>query len=295
MAFPDDGVAWGPGLFRDGDGSGMSMGDFTSPSGGKIFISSRGSEVGASPDQDGVAPDYESNADYSSSTIDGSPFPPWVTGFGSDDFESQLMNEFFSDSDHFGGFSFNASRSWSFGLSKFDPSADPTRKRAHCSGDGSSAAVSCEIEEDLGAFMTTSTGAGYSADHSSNFPGLNAPFGGDYLSPMPNWATERMAAQNSLPVAWPWDTTQATFPLACDAACDVTSPVVDEASTATSDVVSLTSYLGPGPSGDQSGNSGGTDPATSVPEIPPPAMLLIGFAGLALIGRRRLWGSAHLG
>ena len=50
-AFPDDGVAQGPGLFRDGDGFGTSKRDFTSLSGGGNIISSVGSDNG--PDDQG--------------------------------------------------------------------------------------------------------------------------------------------------------------------------------------------------------------------------------------------------
>jgi len=65
-------------VFRDGW---PSSGDFTSLSVGGKIVSSLGAESGAPPDgQDGGGPlpapfDYELNADYSSSTLDGGLLP----------------------------------------------------------------------------------------------------------------------------------------------------------------------------------------------------------------------------
>jgi hypothetical protein len=101
-------------------------------------------------------------------------------------------------------------------------------------------------------------------------------------------------AQDSFVMAWQWDVTHGIFPPAC-CAFDVTPPVVDGVPDVTSDVVSPPSDFAPIPPGVTSGNSDGTDPAPSVPEIPAPAMLLIGFGGLALVGWRRLRGSGAAG
>jgi hypothetical protein len=210
-----------------------------------------------------------------------------VTGFGSDDFDSQLMNEFFSDSDHLGGSFVNASRSWSIVSSNLGPPEDHAGKRssAQCSGDGR--VVSCKTD-DPDPLMTPSSGAESSgADQSwlpgPNFPGPNPQFGGAYLSAL---GLEMTAARNSFPIARLWDTTQGTF-LPTSGAYDLSPPVVGDDFTGTSNVVSPTEPLG---------NSLGTisGPGT-VPEIPTPAMLLIGLAGLALIGGRRLRGSGPAG
>ena len=232
MAFPDGGGAQGRGLFRDGDGFGTSRGDFTSLSVGGKFVSSLGSDIGAPPDgQDGGGPDYELNADYSSSTLDAGLFPATVTDFESVD--SPILNDpiLFGDSDLAGGFSVDAFGLLSLGLSNLDPPEDPMRKRGstQCSSDGR--VISCATEEDF--FVTTSQGAGSDgADQfgpqNSNLPGLNAPFGGGYLSAVQIWSLEMMAAQNSFAMAWLWDTTQGTFLPTCGA-CDVSPPVVDDA------------------------------------------------------------------
>ena len=317
-AFPDDGVAQGPGLFREGDAFGIDgatralrpwRGNFTSLSVGGKIISSLGSDIGAPPDgQDDAGPlptpfGYESNADYSSSTLDVGLFPATVTDFGSVD--SMIWNDptIFGGGDQAAGFDFfvNASGSWSSGLSNIDPSEDRTGKTgSHCSNDGSTAGViRCETEENLGSFMTTSPGAGSDAAdqsglRSSNFPSPNPPFGGAYLGAL---GLEMIAAQNGFAMAWPSGTIQGTLLPTCDA-CDALPPVVDGAFAPASDFGN--------PNGSPNFNPtaypliGGTlgdlgVPATSIPEIPPTAMLLIGFAGLALAGRRRLWGSARPG
>ena len=306
-AFPNGDIASGPDQFRDGDGFGTSRGEFTSLSVGGKLMSSLGSDIGAPPDdQDDGGPDYELHADYSSSRLDGGLFPATVTGFESVD--SLILSDpiLFGDSDHVGGFSVNASRSWSFVLSNFDPSEDRTRKRGstHCSSNGSlSGVVRCETEEDLGSFMTASPGQGsngadQSGPQSSSLPGLNAPFGGGYLSARQILGLEMMAAQNSFAMTWPSGVIQGAFP-PCGA-CDVTPSVVDAAVASTSDFGNTGGSLNSDQTLDLSGggslaNIVTAQQTTSVPEIPPPAMLLIGFVGLALIGRRRLWGSAHLG
>jgi hypothetical protein len=306
-AFPDD-VARGPGLIRDGDGFALRpwRGNFTSLSVGGKIISSLGSDIGAPPDgQAGAGPfptslGYESNADYSSSTLDVGLFPATVTDFGSVDSMIWKDPTIFGGHDQVAGFDFfvNASGSWSSGPSDFDiPSEDRTRKRrsGHCSSEVStSSVIHCETEEDLASFMTTSPGAGsdaadWSGLQTPNFPGPNPPFGGAYLSTL--WL-EKNSARNNFAI-----TIQGTFPPTCGA-CDATPPV-GGAFAPTSDFVdpngSSNFNQGLDPGGTSLGDLGVTQPAPSVPEIPPPVMLLIGFAGLALIGRHRPWRSARLG
>jgi hypothetical protein len=304
-AIPDGGAA------RDRDGFGTLAlrpwgGDFTSFSVGGKIVSSLGFDFRASPDgQDGGGPApfdyYELNADYSSSTLEGGLFPAAVTDFGSVD--SLILNgqTLFGDNDHADGFSVNRFGPWSLGPSNLDPFVkDPTPRKGsgQCSSDGPSASViSCDTEENL----TTSPGAGSEAGYqpapqSPNLPGASAPAGGASLSTF-----EMMAAQNSFATAWPWDVIKETFPPAC---CDVAPPIVDGANAPASDFANPGGSLNsdqppnfnppPDPTGGVSITNIGAQPP-SVPEIPPPAMLLIGFAGLALLGSRRLRGSARLG
>ena len=90
-AFPDGFAPQGLDLFSEGHGFGdewttlnlwASRGKLTSLGRGEKFISSP--DVATPPgDQDGARPDYDLNADYSSSTLDDSRFPATVTDFGS--------------------------------------------------------------------------------------------------------------------------------------------------------------------------------------------------------------------
>jgi len=281
--FPDDGVAQGPGLFRDGDRR-----DLTSPSGGGNIMSSVGSDNGPD-DQGGGGPlptqFDELNADYSSFTLDGL-FPVFLTG--SESVDSQIMN---GDSDHFGDFFVNPFGSSPLGLSIFHPLEDPRRKGvSHCSSGGSQSGVQCELEGDLGSLTSQgagSNGADQSAPQSLNLPDLSAPVGGNDLS-------HKMTTAE---MAWQWEVTQGIFPPAC-CAFDVTPPVVDGVPDVTSEVVSPPSDFAPIPPGvtfDVTVSPSSSSPSSSIPEIPAPAMLLIGFGGLALVGWRRLRGSGGAG
>ena len=240
------------------------------------------------------------SADYSSSVLDGSLFPATVTDFGSVDL--LVLNDpmLFGDGD---GFAVNESGYWSLGPWNLDIASENwTRKRswAHCLGDGSSSgAIRCEIDEDLGSFMTTSSGAGsdgadQSGPQSPNLLGPNAPFGGANLSAEQILSLEMIAARNSFAMAWPSDVIQGAFPPTCGA-CDVTPPVVAGAFAPASDFVNPNGSPDFDPTADPLFSASFGDPSVtqqgpSIPEIPPQAMLLIGFAGLALVGRRRLWG-----
>ena len=304
---PAGDLAQDPGLFHDGDAFGIKgspwSGNFTSLSvGGKVVPSLGDADLGAPPAWQG-----ELTADYSSSTLDGGLFPATVTDSGSVD--ALIMNDpvIFGDSDHGsgfgGGFDFFVSASWSswsLTPSNFDPSPDrPRTPGSHCSSNGSTGAViQCETEDDQGSFMTTSSGAGSDAAGQSglwsspNFP-ASAPFGGAYLSEP---GLEMIAVQNNFIITSAGGATQGTLPPTCDA-CDAWPPVVG--ALAPPDFVSPN---GSSPNSDPTAplfgtmlsDSIGTQPATSVPEILPTAMLLIGFAGLALVGRRRLWRVAPL-
>jgi hypothetical protein len=295
MAFPDDGVAWGPGLFRDGNGLG------TSPSVGGGIVSSldSGSDTGAppeSPDGGGPLPpsfDYGWNADYSSS---GGLFPAWVTDFGSVD--SQILNDqtLFGDSDHAGGFSVNTSGSSSLGPIYLDPPQGRSGKGSgQCSSDGSTADVGrCEMEGYQSFLIAGRSGAGPDAGYQPtqqipNFPNSNPLGGGAYPNENQMLRFEMIAAK-----AWSWDATQATFSSAYGVG-DITPPVVDHTYAPASDFGNSGGDLNSDPTGSGSVPNLGSGPASVVPEIPPPAMLLIGFAGLALLGSRRLRRSARLG
>ena len=90
--------------------------------------------------------------------------------------------------------------------------------------------------------------------------------------------------QNSFVMGWPWDMGEGTFPPPC-VFCDISPPVVGVPTTdfVDSDGSPNIEPTPPPPGkswpGDFSPTPGG------VPEIPQWAMLLIGFAGLGLIGR----------
>ena len=343
-ALPDGDAPRGLGPIQDGQAFGdawtpltlwTSRDNFTSPSRGGKFISSLGSDRGPpTSDQDGGGRDYESNADYSSSTLEGGRFPATVTDFGAA--ESLIQNDLilFGESDHFG---FDLSTSGYSSPSTFDVSLEDRtsgRHSAHCSSDGSSTSVvRCQTDEALGSFVTTSgagpDGAYQSGRQSSSPSGPSGPSGGSYLSAQQMLSLEMIAAQN---MTWQWDVSQGTFTPPCDA-CDVIPPVsgastsdfvdptwssVDPTWSRNSDptsirpkgalfVTSVDPPLLPAvgspnsdptldpPIGDPWGPSPGAGPPPAVPEIPQWAMLLIGFGGLALLGRRRLGRSARLG
>jgi hypothetical protein len=247
--------------------------------------------------------DYGWNADYSSS---GGIFPEAViTDFGS--VEPLILNDpiindqaLLGDSDHAGGLFVTAFGSSSLGLWNFHPLEDrPGRGGSHCWSDDSSVGVGRCMEGDLSALTAGSSSMGSDADYqptqqSSNFLGSNPSFGGGaYPSVIPGFEM----IQNGFAMTWSSGVIQGTFPPAC---CDVTLPVVVGSFTLASDFVNPGGSLNldPPPDPPDSGfgvSIGVTQSATLVPEIPPMAMLLIGFAGLALIGSGRLSRSARLG
>ena len=147
--------------------------------------------------------------------------------------------------------------------------------------------------------MTTSSGAGSDLAgrselrSSPNFP-ASAPLGGAYPSEP---GLEVMAVHNNFIITSAGGATQGTLPPTCDA-CDASPPVVGG--------LALPDFVSPNVSSPNSdptaplfgtmlSDSMGTQPATSAPEIPPTVMLLIGFAGLALLCSRRRWKSARRG
>ena len=227
----------------------------------------------------------ELNADYSSSTL--SDLIPTTTLTGSDTVNSWMMNgqTLFGDSDYFGDFFVNASGSSPLGLSIFHPLEDPRRKGgSHCSSDGTSDAVQrcqTEEEEDPSFLIAPSPDAGSDADYQPaqqipNFPGSSPLFGSSHPSVSPSFGM----VQNGFAMTWPSGVIQGTFPLGC---CDVTLPVVGAPTSDSQNPNSDPAPIWPGLS-DSTGTAQG-----GVPEIPQWAMLLIGFAGLALAGRRRYW------
>ncbi len=217
-----------------------------------------------------------------------------MTDFGS--VEPLIINEqtLFGDSDHAGGLFVNPLGSRSLGLSIFHPLEDPTGKRTHCTIDGTTVSVeSCETEEDLSSLIAGGAGSdgGYQPTR-PYLPGSNSSFGGGTNQ---NFGFHMIAAQSSFAMTWPSGVIQGTFPFAC---CDVTSPVDGSfapASDFESPGVSLNSVSPQvSPAGGSFVSIGGAQSGT-VPEIPPTAMLLIGFAVLGLIGSGRLSRSACLG
>ena len=87
--------------------------------------------------------------------------------------------------------------------------------------------------------------------------------------------------QNSFVMGWPWDMGEGTFPPPC-VFCDISPPVVG---VPTTDFVDSNGTPNLEPT--QPGNIwlGDSGPPGGVPEIPQWAMLVIGFAGLGLLGR----------
>jgi hypothetical protein len=140
--------------------------------------------------------------------------------------------------------------------------------------------------------MTTSGGSdddNQSAQQGSLFPGLSAPFGGAYLPPSAPFGgaylpqqilgVEMIAAQNNFTITSAGDATQGTLPPPVDVAPAPYDFVKTNGITPNSDPTAplLSTTLG---------DLVMTQPATSVPEIPPTAMMLLGFAGLGFAGYR---------
>ena len=293
-ASPDD-IAQGSGLFRKADAFGIE--GATRPWGSTFTSLSVGGKTVSSPIDVGPPPDGqdELHADYSSSTLDGL-FPTTVMDFGPAN--SPVLNDpvLFGDSadgsDFFGG----PFGSWSLVPSDFDAPGkdDPTPRRGSgscSSSDGStSGVIRCETEEALGPFMTTSVGSNgdnQSAQQGSLFPGPSAPFGGAYL-PQQILGVEMIAGRNNFTTTSAGDATQGTLPPPVDVAPAPYDFVNTNGITPISDPTAPLLSI---PLGDLVM----TQPAPSVPEIPAPAMLLIGFGGLALVGWRRLRGSGGAG
>jgi hypothetical protein len=289
-ASPDD-IAQGSGLFRQADAFGIEGATpLRRPWGGTFTLLSVGGKTVSSAIDVGPPPDGqdELHADYSSSTLDGL-FPTTVMDFGPA--YLPVLNDpvLFGDSAGGSDFSVGAFGSWSLVPSDFDAPVkdDPTPRSGSgsCSpGDGStSGVIRCETEEVLGTFMTTSPGAGsdgdnQSAQQGSLFPGPSAPFGGAYL-PQQILGVEMIAAQNNFNITSAGDATQGTLPPPVDVAPAPYDFVNTNGITPNSDPTA------PLPS-TALGDLVMTQPATSVPEIPPTAMMLIGFAGLGYAGYR---------
>jgi hypothetical protein len=298
-ASPED-IAQDSGLFRKADAFGIEGatplrrpwgGTFTSLSVGGKTVSS---PIDVGPPLDGQD---ELHADYSSSTLDGL-FPTTAMDFGPAN--SLVLNDpvLFGDSaggsDFFGG----PFGSWSLVPSDFDAPVkdDPTPRSGSgscSSSDGStSGVIRCETEEALGPFMTTSAGSdgdNQSAQQGSLFPGPSAPFGGAYLPPSAPFggaylpqqilSVEMIAGRNNFTTTSAGNATQGTLPPPVDVAPApydfVNTDGITPNSDPTAPLLSITL-----------GGLVMTQPATSVPEIPPTAMMLIGFAGLAFAGYR---------
>ena len=292
-ASPDE-IAQDSGLFRKADAFGIEGATPLRRPWGSTFTSlSVGGKTVSSPIDVGPPPDAqdELQAHYSSSTLDGL-FPTTVMDFGPANLpvpnDPVLFGDSAGGSDFFGG----PFGSWSLVPSDFEAPVkdDPTPRSGSgscSSSDGStSGVIRCETEEGLGPFMTTSVGSdgdNQSAQQGSLFPGPSAPFGGGYL-PQQILGVEMIAAQNNFTITSAGDATQGTLPPPVDVApapydfvntngiTPISDPTAPLLSTTLGDLVM-------------------TQPAPSVPEIPPNAMMLLGFAGLAYAGYRRARGS----
>jgi hypothetical protein len=291
-ASPDE-IAQDSGLFRKADAFGIEGATPLRRPWGSTFTSlSVGGKTVSSPIEVGPPPDAqdELQAHYSSSTLDGL-FPTTVMDFGPANLpvpnDPVLFGDSAGGSDFFGG----PFGSWSLVPSDFDVPGkdDPTPRSGSgscSSSDGStSGVIRCETEEALGPFMTTSAGSdgdNQSAQQGSLFPGPSAPFGGGYL-PQQILGVEMIAAQNNFTITSAGDATQGTLPPPVDVAPAPYDFVNTDGITPNPDPTAPLLSI---PLGDLVL----TQPA-SVPEIPPTAMMLLGFAGLAYAGYRRARGS----
>jgi hypothetical protein len=175
-----------------------------------------------------------------------------------------------------------------YGSSPFAWSAgtvSPRRLRASCSNDGSSSAVmSCVLLEDRIALgLPTDEGKGAQAAYQSG----QANFGEGAASPglgAPTWQRNIASA------------TLSTAPIYFSVASEATLPVFTAVSPPVLDIVFPNVNPNPGPIGYPAGSGGfggGTKNTPSVPELPAPALFVIGLGGIALARRVRLRPSAR--
>lgn len=284
-----------------------------SPDGKRIYFYGAGLEPSYGARDDGgrsaTGTDFDRSAGFSSdpSMDTGSAFPATVEDFAPVEtiIEKDLL--FLGTSDSLAWTPIDASDPWPTipVSSDFDPLSGPLSRVRHkrrglaiCSGDGSSIAVMrCEASEDSMSTTATDNGADSDDVYQPLRQGLSFAIGGGQIG----WPGGGAAAS----VAWG---TGAALPLpdVFYAAAGASAPLSAEAPPAADAIMPAPDLEIP----DGSVDAGeGADPftiaqlagalpsgplASSVPEVPLPAMLMIGFGGLALVRRRRLFSPARL-
>jgi hypothetical protein len=274
---------------------------FGDPSGGSALLGAQGNFVAAlEPSHEvQVDPGTPANAfDYSQSEYNYSGAPDAIppTVINSDAVETILQNEFMLNgagdimADSVGATGYWPTLYGSSPLALSAVTASPTRPRASCSNDGSTGTVTiCMVNEeriDLGspADGGAATQGFYQSGQQNNglqgaaSPGLGAP----------PWVQRIVNA------------TFSTAPIYFSVANEVTSPVVNTVSTPQLDFVIPTGSSSydtiVDPTNGGAGISEVAQNATpSVPELPAPALFVIGLGGIALARRVRLRPSARFG
>jgi hypothetical protein len=242
-------------------------------------------EAGLEPSQEGqVHPgqpatpfDYKLSGDYFS----GAPaIPVAVENFGEVDANIQdfmLNGADVMITDPVGATGYSATIYGSLPLTLSAGTMSPYRFQASCSGDGSvSAVMNCEA---LALGLPSDGGTGPSGKQTSGPVSNFAPAFG-----APGRPIESAKATFSEPLVYFSVANDATSPAVTNQVLDVVIPKVNSNSDPNVDT----------PAGFVIGDFTNTAPTPSVPEIPAPAMLVIGLGGIALARRFRLRSSARL-
>ncbi len=250
-------------------------------------------EVQVDPGTPATAFDY-SLSEYNYS---GAPdaIPPTV--INSDAVETIIQNEFMLNgagdmmTDSVGATGYWPTLYGSSPLALSAVTASPTRPRASCSNDGTTSAVTlCVINEeriDLGLPADGDTGEPQDA----------------YQSGQQNFGSEGAASPGRGAATWPpkiVNATLSTAPIYFSVASDVTLPVFTTVSSSVFDFVipnvnSNSGAIVDAPPVGQVFGDGPQSTTPSVPELPAPALFVIGLGGIALARRLRLRPSARFG
>ena len=261
----------------------LSVGGRFVPIVGAGLEPSQGGQV--DPGRPATAFDYNLSEDYYSSAPDA--IPAAVKDFGAVDafIQTDLMLNGAGDStitEPVGATGYSATIHGSLPVALSARTVSPRRFHASCSGDGSTSAVTiCQLSEVQSAIGLPAGGeTGSSGDYrigsqsfgpvSNSMPSLGAPGG----------PIDIAKATFSAPLVYFSLATAVT-----NQVLDVVIPNVDSNSDPNVDT----------PAGLGIGDITNSAPTPSVPEIPAPAMLVIGLGGIALAGRLRLRPSARFG
>jgi hypothetical protein len=247
-------------------------------------------EVQVDPGTSGTAFDYSLSVYYYSGAPDA--IPPTVNN--SDAVETIIQSEFMLNGagDMMTG-SVGATGYWPtlYGSSPLALSAvteSLTRPRASCSSDGSTSAVTlCVILEDRIDGLPTDGGSGAQAAYQSGQQSFGSVGAASPGFGAPTWPRKIVNA------------TLSTAPIYFSLASEVTLPVFTAVSPPVLDLVIpyVNSNSGPAAYPPSVGPVivGGTSNTPSVPELPVPALFVIGLVGIALARRVSLRPSARFG